>query len=127
VSVVVVDRLDGHDRRELQSGVDVEFDVATGRGRHRVEPPSAAQRAALDRDEMMSDGAQRRTGVRHRCRLPTTRHTKPNYISRESKTTRNVLWSRASVCVSVSVCPRPHAYSIARTRMQLGAVVGAAP
>jgi len=30
---------------------------------------------------------------------------------RESKTTRNVL------CVCVSVCPRPHAHSIARTRM----------
>ena len=29
-----------------------------------------------------------------------------NYISRESKTTRNVLWSRASVCLCVclSVC-----------------------
>jgi len=26
-----------------------------------------------------------------------------NYISRESKTTRSVLWSRASVCLSVSV------------------------
>jgi len=26
------------------------------------------------------------------------------YISRESKTTRNVLWSRASVCVCVRVC-----------------------
>jgi len=24
-----------------------------------------------------------------------------NYISRESKTTRNVLWSRASACLSV--------------------------
>jgi len=31
------------------------------------------------------------------------------YISRESKTTRNVLWSRASVCLCV--CPRPHAHS----------------
>jgi len=27
-----------------------------------------------------------------------------NYISRESKTTRNVLWSRASVCVCLCVC-----------------------
>ena len=27
-----------------------------------------------------------------------------SYISRESKTTRNVLWSRAPVCLSVSVC-----------------------
>jgi len=26
------------------------------------------------------------------------------YISRESKTTRNVLWSRASVCLCVCVC-----------------------
>ena len=26
------------------------------------------------------------------------------YISRESKTTRNVLWSRASVCLSVCLC-----------------------
>jgi len=38
-----------------------------------------------------------------------------SYISRESQTTRNVLWSRVSV--RVSVCPRPHAYTIARTRM----------
>jgi len=38
-----------------------------------------------------------------------------DYISRESLTTRNVLWSPASVCLSV--CPRPHAYTIARTRM----------
>jgi len=45
-----------------------------------------------------------------------------HYISRESKTTRNVLWSRASVCLCV--CPRPHAHIIARTRMQLGGVVG---
>ena len=44
-------------------------------------------------------------------------HHRHHYISRESKTTRNVLWSRACVCVCVSVCPRPHAYSIARTRM----------
>ena len=29
-----------------------------------------------------------------------------NYISRESKTTRNVLWSRASVCVSVCLSVR---------------------
>ena len=28
-----------------------------------------------------------------------------NYISRESKTTRNVLWSRASVCLSAAACP----------------------
>ena len=28
------------------------------------------------------------------------------YISRESKTTRNVLWSRASVCLSVCVSVR---------------------
>ena len=43
----------------------------------------------------------------------------PSYISRESKTTRNVLWSRASVCLSVCLCdcPRPHANTIARTRM----------
>jgi len=27
------------------------------------------------------------------------------YISRESKTTRNVLWSRASVCLSAAACP----------------------
>ena len=30
------------------------------------------------------------------------------YISRESQTTRNVLWSRASVCVSVSAAACPH-------------------
>jgi len=32
------------------------------------------------------------------------------------------LWSRASVCVSVcvSACPRPHAYTIARTGCNLG-------
>jgi len=29
-----------------------------------------------------------------------------NYISRELKTTRNVLWSRASVCLSVCVFVR---------------------
>jgi len=56
---------------------------------------------------------------------------KTYYISRTSWTTRNVLWSRASVCVCVcmclcvwlsvclcvclSLCPRPHAYTIART------------
>jgi len=39
------------------------------------------------------------------------------YVSRESQTTRNVLWSRASVCVCASVCPRPHAHTIARTGM----------
>ena len=41
------------------------------------------------------------------------------YILRESKTTQNVLWSRASVClfVCVSVCPRPYAHTNARTRM----------
>jgi len=27
--------------------------------------------------------------------------------------TRKVLWSPASVCVSLSVCPRPHAHTIA--------------
>ena len=27
------------------------------------------------------------------------------YISRESKTTRNVLWSHASVCLSTAACP----------------------
>jgi len=48
-----------------------------------------------------------------------------HYISRESKPTRNVLWSRASVCVSV--CPRSHANTIARTRMWLGGMVGDAP
>ena len=32
------------------------------------------------------------------------------YISRESQTMRNVLWSRVSVCVSV--CLRPHAHTI---------------
>jgi len=31
-------------------------------------------------------------------------HLRSNYISRESKTTRNVLWSRASVCVYVCLC-----------------------
>jgi len=36
-----------------------------------------------------------------------------NYILRESYTTQNVLWSRASV----SVCPRPYAHTTARTRM----------
>jgi len=29
----------------------------------------------------------------------------PFYISRESKTTRNVLWSHASVCLSAAACP----------------------
>ena len=28
-----------------------------------------------------------------------------NYISRESKTTRNVMWSRTSVCLSAAACP----------------------
>jgi len=28
-----------------------------------------------------------------------------HYISRESKTTRNILWSRASVCLSAAACP----------------------
>jgi len=31
------------------------------------------------------------------------------------------------VCVYLSVCPRPHAHTIARTRLQLGGVVGDAP
>jgi len=38
---------------------------------------------------------------------------------------RNVLWSRASVCLSV--CPRTHSYTIAWTRIELGRVVGDAP
>jgi len=42
------------------------------------------------------------------------------YILRESRTTQNV-WSRASVCLCVSVClsvcPRPYAHTTARTRM----------
>jgi len=37
------------------------------------------------------------------CTLTQTSH---HYISRESKTTRNVLWSRVSVCLSVCVCVR---------------------
>jgi len=40
-----------------------------------------------------------------------------NYILRESYTTQNVLWSRASVCVCVSVCLRPYAHTTAQTRM----------
>ena len=49
------------------------------------------------------------------------------YISRESWTSRNVLWSRhGRLCVYVclSVCARPHDHTIARTRMKLGGVVG---
>jgi len=42
------------------------------------------------------DGMRDSTGGVHAC----TR-SMPGYISRESKTTRNVLWSRASVCLSV--------------------------
>jgi len=41
--------------------------------------------------------------------------------------TLNVLWSRVSRYVCLCVCLRPHAYTIARTPMQLGGVVGAAP
>ena len=37
------------------------------------------------------------------------------YISRESWTTRNLHWSRASLCLCV--CPRPHAHTTARTRI----------
>jgi len=33
------------------------------------------------------------------------------------QTTQNVLWPRASVCLSVCACPRPYANTIARTRM----------
>ena len=38
-----------------------------------------------------------------------------SYILRESWTTQNVLWSRASVCLCV--CPRLYTHSTARTRM----------
>jgi len=38
-----------------------------------------------------------------------------SYILHESWTTQNVLWSRASVCLSV--CPWPYAHTIARTRI----------
>jgi len=41
--------------------------------------------------------------VRHRLALP---FTFINYISHESQTTRNVYWSRASVCLSVCVSVR---------------------
>jgi len=43
--------------------------------------------------------------------------------------TQNVLWSRASVCLSVhlSVCPRLYAHTTARNQMYLGGMVEAAP
>ena len=52
-----------------------------------------------------------------------------DYILRESQTMQNVLWSRASVWLSVcvSVCPQPYAHTTARTQMLLGGVVEAAP
>jgi len=31
--------------------------------------------------------------------------------------TQNVLWSRASVCVCLSVCPQPYAHTTAWIRM----------
>ena len=69
----------------------------------------------------LTTGAVTRQATAARLAPQVTLHdpSVTRYISRESKTTRNVLWSRASVCVCVclSVCPRPHAYSIARTRM----------
>ena len=34
-----------------------------------------------------------------------TSQVRDYYILRESKTTQNVLWSRASVCLSAAACP----------------------
>jgi len=50
-----------------------------------------------------------------------------DYILRdgESYTTRNVYWSRPSVCLCV--CPRPPAHATARTQKQLGEVQGVLP
>ena len=48
--------------------------------------------------------SERRHHRRRLDHLQTPVSTRTCYISRESKTTRNVLWSRASVCVSVCVC-----------------------
>jgi len=44
-----------------------------------------------------------------------------------SRRRREMYCGHARLCVCLSVCPRPHAHTIARTRMQLGGVVDDAP
>jgi len=43
--------------------------------------------------------------VWHKSAQSLTVFVRDDHISRESKTTRNVLWSRASVCLSAAACP----------------------
>jgi len=62
-----------------------------------------------------------RLGGHHVGHRPTFWFLLLYYILRESYTTQNVLWSRASVCLCVfvclSACPRPYTHTTARTRM----------
>ena len=62
-------------------------------------------------------------------RLMTWPRVAPLYIItfRVSRRPREMYCGHPRLCVCLSVCPRPHAYTIARTRMLLGGVVGDAP
>jgi len=48
------------------------------------------------------------------------------HVSRRRRR-REMSCGHARLCVRLSVCVRPHAHTIARTRMELGRVVGDAP
>jgi len=81
-----------------------------------VEPRSNATDKQQSNIDVYRRGAKRRlSAMSNNCKNYSTHTLRTYYILHESYMMQNVLWSRASVCVSV--CPRPHAHTIARTRM----------